>query len=131
MKRKTVILEKPTGIGHNQLKEQFEELSSFVKKHWDVIYEGACRVKMIIKQKPGYPQKIEIHSNAYEGRETFYETILSESDGIIKGAGYVPDGTSPTEKELTNIIYDLNFLIRKAKEPLKSKIFVLIADTSK
>lgn len=116
-------------IGRNELQEQFNQISNFVLDNWEVIYEGAVRCGLNIENDYYAPQRIEVREedrlnlNIKTVEEGSRQTRLHHSVGLKYANGHKYNwDESPSEQDLMIAINDIQFLIDKAAEPIKSKI---------
>jgi hypothetical protein len=105
---KMEIIINAKGIGENGFWSLRNQLNSFVKKNFSILYEGACRLGCNIPGDYYAPNRVQIN-----------RTRLHAYIGLKYASGHkYSDDTAPTEEELREAVADIQLLLDKAAETI-------------
>ena len=91
-------------VGQNGLSKLREQLNEFVKENFDLLYEGACRMRVNIEGNYYAPDRIQIK-----------ETRLHRRMHLKYAAGHKYNSDyAPTEQQILQTIADLQELLDAA-----------------
>ena len=103
-------------IGENQFWEMRVQLDKLVKEHFDLLYEGAVRLRLNIGDDYYAPRRVQIG-----------ETRLHARQGLKYASGHKYDfDEAPTEEQLRQTVSDLQKLIDAAAENIAAPFSIKI-----
>lgn len=116
---KIIELEEELKVGLNGFWELRYELEKFVDENFDLLYEGAVRLKCNVTKDYWAPKRVQIR-----------ETRLHKTTGLKYADGHkYSSDHPPTETQLRQTVKDLNKLIEAAVEDIPKPFTIVLPET--